>query len=161
MKQHEFPILFRPHPVGHLFWWFFGPAIWLALYIGFSFIGAPFEVMCFIYALGISVLISAAHVSTSYCRISDDGIETGLVFGGSMKWNEIEKWSRLGDNGSLFILSNQGKMIGTGGWAFYGDRVDRLEEILLERVGNPSTGEDTVMPKWLGAIIGEMTKNAR
>ena len=152
--------IFRPHLVGHFAWWLAAPAIWCVLYFGFRFVEMPAPAIYFVYLLGIGVLLSAIYVSTSYCKITEEFLETGLLFRTRIRWNEIEKWTRWGENGSLFVKSRSGKILGTGSWAFYGDRVDRLENMLIERYGEQATGDDGVLPKFLDIFIDGMIRSA-
>ena len=152
--------IFRPHPLGHLAWCLAAPAIWCVLFYGFNIVGMPPLAIYFVYLLGIAVLLSAFHVSTSYCKITEEFLETGLMFRTRIRWNDIEKWTRWGKNGSLYIQSQSGKILGTGSWAFYGDRIDRLETMLTERFGAQTTGEDGVLPRLLDIFVGSMIRSA-
>lgn len=152
--------VFRPHPLGHVMWWVVAPALWCALYFVFRILGA-FETVgagLLIYLLGLGVLLSGIYVSTSYCKISDQFIESGFFFGAKIQWSEIEKWTRWGADGTLFIQSKSGKIISSGTWAFYGDRTDKLEQLLVNKVGPQTTGENGVLPKILKFFIGSLIR---
>lgn len=156
---HKEDIVYRTHPVGHIAWWLIAPAIWFALYFCFRFVEMPAPAIYVVYLLGIGVVLSAIYVSTSYCKITEEYIETGLMFRTRIKWSEIEKWTRWGRNGALFVKSTSGKILGTGRWAFHGDRVDRLEQMLVERFGAQATGDDGVLPKVLDIFIGGVIRS--
>ena len=160
MNDPQLHIVFRTHPVGHIAWWVIAPAIWLAIYLTFRTVGMPPSGMYIIYVMGLAVLISAIYVSTSYCKINGSGLETGMFPKREMGWADIEKWTRWGENGSLFVQSRNGEIIGTGSWAFYGDRIDQLEQLLLDNCGEPATGENGVLPKLLDFFLGQTMRNA-
>ena len=154
------PQTFRPHFAGYIAWLIVAPAVWCILLFGFMAVGAPFAVLCFLGLLGLGVLTSALIVTTSYCTITETGISVGLYRRVTRTWADVDKWSRWGDNGSLFIRFNDGRIVGTSGWAFYGDRTDLLEAVLTEKVGSATLGEAGVLPWLLDMFAGHVIRGA-
>ena len=127
----------------------------------FHTIGAPVFALVFIGCIIACALLSSVHVLTSYFTITETGIQSGYFFGASGGWSDVEAWTRWGQQGSLYIRLRNGRIVGTTGWAFYGDRVDVLESVLREHAGEPATGDAGVLPRLLDLTIGSLIRNAR
>ena len=160
MDNHQLPVTFRPHPVGVFLWLFVAPLIGIGLFIGFRWLEMPLVAQAFAGLLTLCVIATSIHVLTSYFAMTETGIKTGYFFGASGNWDEIDAWTRWGKNGSLFVRFRNGRIVGTGGWAFYGDRVDQLESILRERSGEPAKGDAGVLPRILDLTVGGLFRSA-
>lgn len=160
MNLPDLPLKYRPHPVGVFLWLIVAPAIGIGLFGGFRWLGMPLFAQVFAGLLTFATLASSLHVLTSYFNITEHGIDAGYFFGASGSWDEIDAWTRWGKNGSLFIRLKNGRIVGTGGWAFYGDRVDILESLLRAHVGEPSHGDAGVLPRILDLTFGGLMRNA-
>ena len=124
-------------------------------------IGAPKFALVFIGCLIACALLSSVYVLTSYFAMTETGIRSGYFFGASGNWKDVEAWTRWGKQGSVFLRFRNGRIIGTTGWAFYGDRVDELEALLRERVGGPTSGDEGVLPRLLDLTIGSLIRNGK
>ncbi|MFK7818085.1 MAG: hypothetical protein AB8G99_05170 [Planctomycetaceae bacterium] len=160
MNRPGLPLHYRPHPVGVFLWLIVAPAIGIGLFCGFRWLEMPFLAQVFAGFLAAGVLLTSLHVLTSYFKITENGIVAGYFFGASGSWGGIDAWTRWGKSGSLFIRFKNGRIVGTGGWAFYGDRVDVLESTLRTYVGEPTHGDDGVIPRILDLFVGGLMRNA-
>ena len=160
MNPPDLPLAYRPHPVGAFLWLIVAPTIGIGLFCVFRWLEMPYFAQVFAGLLTVATLASSLHVLTSYFYITEDGIEAGYFFGASGSWNDIDAWTRWGKNGSLFIRFKNGRIVGTGGWAFYGDRVDTLESMLHAYAGDPTHGDAGVLPRILDLTVGSLMRNA-
>ena len=160
MTDKQLPIIYRPHPVGVFLFLIVAPSMAIALYAASRWwFEAPVIIQGVFAAMAIFTLLNCIHVLTSSFAMSESGIKAGYFFGASGRWDDIDAWTRWGANGSLFIRFKNGKIVGTGGWAFHGDRIDRLEALLLERVGKPALGDAGVAPRLLKMIMGNLPQD--
>ena len=161
MTKNQLPITYRPHPVGVFVFLIVAPSMAVALCAASRWwFETPVVIQVVFALMAIFTFLNCIHVLTSSFAMTEIGIDAGYFFGASGTWNDIDAWTRWGAHGSLFIRFKSGKVVGTGGWAFYGDRVDRLETLLLERVGKPSTGNASVAPHLLKMMIGDPPRGA-
>jgi len=161
MTDNQLPITYRPHPVGLFLFLFVVPSVAVALFAASRWwFATPVVIQVVFASMSIFMLLNCIHVLTSSFAMTEIGINAGYFFGASGGWEDIDAWTRWGANGSLFIRFKNGKIIGTGGWAFYGDRVDSLEALLLERVGKPALGDAGVAPRLLKILMGNPPQDA-
>ena len=145
--------VYRPHIAGVLVWFALTLAFCAAAGTVLPLVGAPKWVMFVFSTLAFFAIINGIAIARSRIRYNDTQIESRYFRHIKRRWDDAEAWSRLGDNGSLFVKFTDGVVIGSDGWALNDNDIDELVPVLTERIGKPKTNGDTVMP-WFLRILG-------
>jgi len=145
---------------------FIGVVVAFALSIGFCvaagivlpLVNAPIWVMSLFAILATLAIGSAIVVARARVRYNDYEIESRYFRHIRRKWDDAKGWSRLGENGTLFIGFKDGTVIGSDGSALSDDDVDQLIEVLRRKLGDPRTGDDTIMPWYVALVVGSLVR---
>ena len=147
----------RSHPAGIAIWFALTLAFAAAAFVVLPIINAPNWVMIVFGLLVVCALLAGLAIARCRFRYNDSKIESRYFRHIKRSWTQVDGWSRFGKNGTLFIRFDDGKIIGSDGWAFGEGDVDRLEIALRDKIGNPKTGADIVCPWFLRPLIGVMS----
>lgn len=122
-------------------------------------VGAPAWVLAWgaMYALiGIGQFIA---ISRSHFRYNEDKIEVRYFRHIKRRWDDASGWSRIGENSnSLYIRFTDGAIIGSDGVSISRADVDALIPILEQKLGDPKTGDETIMPWYVKILIGRLVR---
>ena len=124
-------------------------------------IPAPAWVRYLFIALASLALLCGVVLAFASVRICADRVASRHFRRWSVPWSQLEAWSQLGPQGSVFVRERGGAVRGFSSLCVYGKRNDELARLLEARLGPGLEGKDAVMPRWLRSVLGSMSGGRR
>ncbi|WP_148618682.1 hypothetical protein [Mariniblastus fucicola] len=121
-------------------------------------VDAPVWVFVVFATLALIAIGNGVAIARSRFRYNENEIESRYFRHIKRRWDEASGWSRVGENGTLFIGFNDGAIIGSDGWAIGEADVDALIPILQQKLGEPRTGAEMIMPWYVKLLIGNFVR---
>ena len=151
--------IFKAKPAGVIFWWLFIFCFFAALEVIFHILEVPIFMhviflLGLLYMAGFGVVLIRARL-----RYNDSHIESRYFRNIKRKWSDVEGWSQLGENGTLFIRFSGGAHIWSNDWVLTSKNVKILIPLLRSKVGEPRTGDNIVLPWFVNLIFGHFIKS--
>ena len=115
-----------------------GIVFWFALTLGFCITAgiilpltdAPAWAMALFGAFALIAMGSGVAIARARIRYNEQEIQSRYFRHIKRKWADAIGWSRLGENGTLFIEFRDGAIIGSDGWALSDKDVEKLLPLL-------------------------------
>ena len=151
-------IVCKPPVVGVVIWFVLTFAFCGAAGVVLPLVGAPTWVTVVFGTLALIAIGNGIAIARSRVRYNEHKIESRYFRHIRRKWDDASGWSRTGENGTVFIGFSDGAIIGSDGWALNDNDVDDLIPILEQRLGDPKTGNEMIMPWYVKLLIGNIVR---
>lgn len=144
----DLEVCFRPPWYGLALWFILcGGMLLFELLIVGPLLHAPGWVNCFFVGTSSLALLVGLILSFAFVRAHQNGLVNRHFTRWSASWTDVEAWSQLGPQGSVYLKTRDGRIRGFSSWCVYGVRCDRLARLLEQRVGPSRKGEAAIVPR--------------
>ncbi len=114
----------------------------------------PLYVRLFFFVMSSLGFMCGLILSFAHVRVAPEGVSNRHFTKWFVRWKDVQARSQLGPEGSVYVRTRDGNVLGFSSWCMYRERCDRLAAALERRLGPGAVGEDLVAPWPVKALIG-------
>ena len=154
------PITYRPPLLMTIGWLLACCVIGVAFFFAFHIeLEAPFWALCIIDALVFAAFFSGILTTRMFTTFSNEGISLRTFITQEYNWDDLESWTRWGEDGSTYVRTVDGKVFGFDHWSMTESVNLEVYAILENFLGPETKGDDAVRPAFLKFIMENMIPN--